>query len=289
MLGYPQVVVIKEKVYIGGGQALSARDSQAVVIYNPQHDSYDTLPPYTYQFFSMAVINNQLVLVGGRDIRTKKTTSTLGVWSEQSNGWTHPFPPMTKACEIPSVATHNNRWLVVMGGHNHVEGLLSRVEILDTVESRQWYHAASLLPQPFDSISSVTIGNTCYILGGRFTSLEKKVLRVRIDHLVAQAVSSASAPPTPPPWLPDTPLQCFSAFAYNGALLAVGESINTGSKAIYHYQPSKKSWIKAGELPIEQSCARYFCTVLPSGDLYVTGGSTSGCPENSEVFIASIL
>jgi hypothetical protein len=44
----------------------SNREEQIMIIYSPKHDSYDTLPPYAYQWFSMAVINNQLVLVGGR-------------------------------------------------------------------------------------------------------------------------------------------------------------------------------------------------------------------------------
>jgi hypothetical protein len=68
MSGYPRVVMFKEKVYIGGGWASSDREEQTVMVYDPKQDSYDTLPPYTYQRFSMAVVNNQLVLVGGRHI-----------------------------------------------------------------------------------------------------------------------------------------------------------------------------------------------------------------------------
>ena len=246
-----------------------------MVVYDPRHDSYDTLPPYTYKRFSMAVVNNQLVLVGGWDVQTDKVTNKLGVWNEQSRRWTHPLPPMTTACNSPSVATHNNRWLVVMGGYdgkNH----LSRVEILDTTESRQWYHAASL-PQPCNHALPATIGNMCYLLGG-FTQggvPPKKVFSVCLDDLISQAASqsaSASAPPTPPPWqsLPDTPLTQSTALAFNGALLAVGGGYG-GSTAIYHYQPSSRSWIQAGELPYGRS--QCTCTVLPSGDLYVAGSA----------------
>ena len=79
MQGYPRVVEFKEKVYIGGGAASSAREAQTVVVYDPKLDFYDTLPPYTYMFFSMAVVNNQLVLVGGVDVQTIKVTNKLGV------------------------------------------------------------------------------------------------------------------------------------------------------------------------------------------------------------------
>ena len=267
--GYPKVVVFKEKVYVGGGVASSDREAQTVMIYDPRLDSYDTLPPYIYKLFSMAVVNNQLVLVGGRDVQTNKMTNKLGVWDEQSKRWTRPLPPMTTACSSPSVATHNNRWLVVIGGYD--THYLSRVEILDTTESRQWYHAASL-PQSLSHTPPATIGNTCYLLGGytKVAEASKKVFSVCLDDLISQAVSQPAAPPTPSPWqsLPDTLLTGSTGLAFNGALLAVGGGY--GSTAIYRYQTSSRSWIKAGEMPTKRHTCT--CTVLPSGDLYVAGG-----------------
>ena len=261
-------------MYIGGGNTSSDREKQTVVVYDPKQDSYDTLPPYTCKWFSMAVVNNQLVLVGGRDVQTGEVTNKLGVWNEQSRRWTHPLPPMTTECLSPSVATHNNRWLVVMGGYDGKDDL-SKVEILDTTEPGQWYHAASL-PQPCSHALPATIGNMCYLVGGytKGPGVSKKVFSVCLDDLISQAVSqpaSASAPPTPSPWqsLPDTPLTNSTALAFNGALLAVGGAY--GSTAIYHYQPSSRSWIKAGKLPSGRSLCT--CTVLPSGDLYVTGSA----------------
>ena len=267
------MVVFKEKVYIGGGLASSDREAQTVMIYNPKLDFYDTLPPYTYKYFAMAVVDNQLVLIGGKNVQTNKKTNKLGVWNEQSKRWTYPLPQMTTACHSALVATHNNRWLVVIGGCDD-GSVISRVEILDTTESKQWYHAASL-PQPCAQALPVTIGNMCYLLGGfnKGSVAPKKVFSVCLDDLISQAISqpaSASAPPTPLPWqsLPDTPLPGSTALAFNGALLAVGGSL--GSTAVYHYQPSSRGWIKAGELPTGRLCCT--CTVLPSGDLYVAGG-----------------
>ena len=243
------------------------------MVYDPQQDSYDTLPPYTCKYFAMTVVNNQLVLVGGKDVRNNKNTNKLGVWNEQSKQWTHPLPPMTTACNSPSVAAHNNRWLVVIGG-NGDGGALSRVEILDT-SLRQWYHGAPL-PQPYDDLSLATIGNMCYLLGGYTMGVapSKKVFSTCLVDFISQASSqppdSASAPPTPSPWqtLPDAPLIRSTALALNGALLALGGG--SGSKAIHLYQSSNRSWVKAGEMPTERKACT--STVLPSGEMLVTGG-----------------
>ena len=155
--------------------------------------------------------------------------------------------------------------------------VLSRVEILDTDFTQCWYHAASL-PQPLFRALPAIIGNMCYLLGGytKGGAASQKVFSVCLDDLLSQAVSqpaSASAPPTPSPWqsLPNTPLGFSTALSFNGSLLAVGGDYS-GSTAIYHYQPSSRSWVKAGELPARRLCCT--CTVLSSGDLYVAGCST---------------
>ena len=287
MYGFPQVVMLGENLCIGGGLTSSDREAQIVVVYDPKKDSYDTLLTYTYKWFSMAVINNQLVLVGGKDVQTGIRTNKLGVWNEKSKRMIHAFPPMSIACNSPSVATHKNRWLVVIGGIGDGT-ILSRVEILDTIESAvQWYHAESL-PKPCAQVLPATIGNMCYLLGGytdgHFPS--NKVFSVCLDDLVPPTSQPASAPasPTPSPWqsLPDTPLTCSTALAFDGALLAIG---GNESRAIHHYLPSSKSWIKAGELPSERFY--HMSIILPNGDLYVAGGG-GGDASTVRVDIASV-
>ena len=279
---YPQAIVFKGKVYIGGGGSASNTQMQTVMVYDPQQDSFDTLPPYTYMLFSMAVVNNQLVLVGGRDVQTGMVTNKLGVWNEQSKTWTHPLPPMTTACSSPSVVVYENKWLIIIGGSDG--RTLSGVEILDTTGSGQWYLAA-LLPLPCCRASTVTIGNTCYLVGGYSTGgPSKKVYSVCLDDLISQDVPQAagtSAPSTPSSWttMPDIPLADSTALCLNGALMTVGGSER--STTIYHYQPSTRMWIKAGELPAGR--LRCACTVLRSGELFVTGDR-----YNTSVDIASI-
>ena len=283
------MVRFNEKVYIGG-VTISSREGARVRVYEPKQDSWSSLPLYEYRSFSMAVVDDQLVLVGGCEVDNyENKTNKLGVWNEQLKRWTHPLPPMTTACSSPSVATHNNRWLVVMGG-NGIGGDLSRVEILDTTELVQWYQAASL-PQPCHQVQLAAIGNMCYLLGG-FTKegASKKVFSVYLDDLISQAASqpaSASASPilVPSPWqsLPDTPMYGSTALALNGALLAIGGS--SGSSAIHMYQPSSNSWVVAGDLPAQRCYSG--CIVLPTGEFLIAGGS--GDETRRMIEMASIL
>ena len=90
MLKYPKVVVFKE-VYIGGGFAKVDREAQLVVVYDLQMDSYDTLPPYACKWFSMAVVNDQLVLIGGQHVCTDERTNKLGTWNEWLKRRSHPM------------------------------------------------------------------------------------------------------------------------------------------------------------------------------------------------------
>ena len=275
------MVVLKEKVYIGGEHSRTT-----VIVYDPQEDSCSTLPPYACHYFSLAVVNNQLVLVGGLNSVSNRINE-LGVWDESSSRWTHPFPPMITACSRPAIVTHKDRWLIVIGGGGGSSTRLSRVEILDTF-SKQW-HRSTPMPESLGCTHtlSATIGSTCYLMGGFLSmfSAQKRVLSVSLDELVSQTqvpktvsarLSSLFAPS---PWqiLPVTPLSFSAPLALNGTLLAfggtgMGEQYNIKAIArntIYAYHPERREWVKAGEMPTER--AKCSCIVLPSGEIMVVG------------------
>ena len=261
---YPQVAVLKEKVYIGGGNTPTDKERHVIIVYDPLKDTYVKLPPYTHKYFAMAVVGDKLVLIGGEQDKKPEFTNQLGVWNSESLKWAHPLPPMSTACKCPSVTTYKSRWLVVIGGYN-TNGALSRVEILD-ISSQLWFNSAPMLA-PCYQVSLATIGNMCYLMGGLIdnATYSKRVYEVHIDCLISQSPDTSS---THSPWkmLPATPGTQATALALNGALLAVG---GMGAD-MYMYQPSSKSWINTGRLRIGRSaCA---CTVLSNGDVFVAGG-----------------
>ena len=279
-----QAVVIGSDVYVGGGYGENAA---TVMVYSLQTGTWGTLPPYESLFFGMTVVNNQRVLVGGVSTSTGQVTNVLVLWDERSQTWTHPFPVMPTARSSLSVISYQ-KWLVTAGGEGGGGSFSNKVELLDTL-SGQWYEG-SPLPKECKKMSSAISGNMWYLSGG-YTSLyesNKHVFIVCLDVLISQAVSQSAgttSPPTPSPWqtLTELPVTDSTALIIRGSLLTVGGGLTS---AIHLYQPSRRSWVKVGDLPTQRrECA---CIVLPSGEIFVAGGD-NGINFISSVDIASIV
>lgn len=271
---YPQAVAIGEKVFMGGGRASSPLEREILMIYHVQLDKWDTLP-CGIMWSALAVWKNQLLLVGGRDVRTNKRIKTLKVLDEtqDSQGWSFPFPSMPDARDGATAIVHDDRWVVVVGGYCDVEDSeVPRVEILDT-SLKQW-HTSAPLPQPCGLISAAVVGNMLMLLGG-FSGHRSscRVLSADLDDLISfHSHSTCTAMQSPWKPIPNAPSSFSTALSLKGALLAVGGREVTQHcemKSIHLYQPHTKSWIKVGELPTERwQCA---CTVLPTGELFIAG------------------
>lgn len=294
---YPQAVVLKGKVYVGGGNTSESDVNQNTVVscYDIERDQWSEMPRYfdNIMFFAMITINEELVLVGGRRPYTAKVSRTLGVWSESVRRWTHgvKIPPMCVLLTARDAATavaYNNRWLVVVGGRDDHYQSLSEVDIID-LTNHQSYHGAPL-PQPAHKMTAAVVGNTLVLLGGADSCsvVLNKVFSVKLDDLISHAVSFKFASESISPWqtLPDTPVAFSTALAFNGNLLAIG---GYKRNLIHLFDPSTRTWIEAGQLLINRhNCA---CAVLPSGDIFIAGGAmTSGLSVQiqEEVYIATL-
>ena len=283
-----QAVVIGDKVYVGGGDSsfFNIRYYNVMMVYKIHTGTWGELPRYGSECFGMAAVNNQLVLVGGKNVLSGRATNVLGVWDE---GWTHPFPGMSTPRWYSSVVSYQ-RWLVVAGGNDRRGSYQKKVQLLDT-HSRQWYEG-SPLPDECSRMSSTINRNMWFLTSGHPEN--KRVFSVCLDELISQAVSSSTgvttSPSTPSPWqnLTDTPSTRSTLLILSGALLSVG---GYKSSAIYLYQPSSRSWVKVSDLPVK--LLRCACTVLPSGEIFLAGGlddfSQLYCSDTNGVYIATTV
>ena len=167
---YLQSVTVDTVVYIAD------RYSGDILRYDPHTNELTELPHCQYRFFTLTELTHQLVVVGGYDVSTGKTSKTVSVYDHTQRSWKQPYPPMNTPREYPAVSTYHQR-LVVAGGCEP-GGDLATVEILDTsVHHCQWL-SATPLPVSCRLMSAAITHGTLYLLGG---TLGKQVLSVSLS------------------------------------------------------------------------------------------------------------
>ena len=287
-----QAVVMGEKIYVGGGTTENTGDGKQVLQYDLSHDEWSRLPPHQVIFFPMAQFMRHLITMGGM-MQASVITGKVYRFKEESQKWEEFLKPMPTARFWPSVATTQSA-IVASGGVTGVrDGKLvfcSTVEVYSR-ETSQW-HTADPLPVPCLLMTSVTIADTWYQLGGGGTD-DKDLTTVLCAPLTA-LIQRASSPThqSARVWktLPATPLKWSTAASMSGSLIAVG-GWNVGtppSSAVYIFLPLTNSWVRAttGDLPEP----RYSCTAvqLSSNRLLVVGGQDNQRKRTKTVFLVSI-
>ena len=290
---YIQSVTVLETVYVGGGNADSDSDNDFVVMaYDTQSPcNWRRLPPYRARSFAMVVINNQLALVGGRDLRNVDC-NLLGLWGAESREWTHPYPPMPTARSWSSAVAYQ-QWLLVAAGGSHDGVDVSTVEVLD-VTSLQWWSAPST-PTPLSAMRSTRVGDKWYLMGGydREYVGTDKVYSVSLPALISHGNSASSSNTPPHMWniLSGIGHRYSSPLSIDGSLLAVGgRSIKTDKKvvsAIHRYLPETEEWVVVGELPSPlYDCT---CAVTQAGMLLVSGGRDTNHELSSRLYVGNLM
>ena len=271
----PHSVLVDEAVYVtaGGGHRTCVIHS-----YKLQTRQWTTLPLYQYCDFTMTVVNNQLTCVGGRGVSTEKLSNALAVYSTSHRRWEQLYPPMNTPRYWPAVSTYHQH-LVVAGGRDTCDDLTT-VEVLNTSTSHSQWFTTTPLPVKCSRMSSAIMHDTLYILGG---FLGKRVLSVSLP-----ALTQVGKPPAQWHTLTNAPLECSTASAVHGFLLAVGG--NSGykerSSAIHMYDQEKNEWNKVEDLPTErQNCT---CCLLHTGEIFTAGGEGKD-GRTSRVDVATVL
>ena len=278
------MAIIDGKVYCGGGTD-DIGDCYIVYCYETPQDKWTTLPPLPVSFFGLGQVNGKLVAVGGVKKDYRETNEAYTHY-EQSRKWKQTIPPMPTARYLPGVLSLQSA-LVVAGGAI-ISSFTAAVEIFK-IDTSQWYRTDPL-PTACCDISLVTIGNTCYALGGHNGSNLNQALYASVDDLLDNAVPAdqtthSGSSDTQSAWktLPNTPTYRPAAAVLADNLLAIGgDETSRGGydiKEVYMYSPSTNSWIYVSDLPAPRS--RTAVAVLSSTEILVIGGHDGGRRVNT--------
>ncbi len=252
---YGQPVAINGKLYMRG----RINRTDTVVVYTPDQDSWDELPPPLVNRFTVATLRDRLL--GGRDISTYALKDSILTLDESTSQWVQSLPRMPKAFTFPTVIEYQNH-LIVIGGRDSNDTWIADVN----TTSKKWI-AAEPLPRTGDFYSTCLIGDTLYLVGQG----TQEVFRAHVPSLISRASSGV--------WesVASVPFYWSSPIAIGNTLLTVegsdeAFSLSLGgndTSSIHLYDPTKDQWTQCGDLPEKMDSCH--CIEL-SGKLYVLGG-----------------
>ena len=259
---YAQAVVIRNRVYCGGGGTDVDDDDNnyRILCYSPSEDTWNTLPVCDVRFFGLGQVRGKLVTVGGRKKSGGKVTNKVCEFDEVTHSWKQSIPPMRTARRLPAVLSHHST-LTVAGGRTDDYHCISVVEVFREKNS-QWY-TTEPLPFCWCVPSSLLINNRWYLLGGGTEEeiFSNRAMCAHIDLLLQKALphnqaSTDSDSTNNSAWevLPNTPHYTPAAATFGTSFLAVGGTTTNKRPSnpqtmVYIYFSCTNAWIHISDLP----------------------------------------
>ena len=154
-------VLYNGAIYVGGGMCDDVNDSYKINIYHPDTNKWDDAIDTPHVGFTMTVLVDKLIIVGGMIIGSHKVTNKL--LTLQGGQWEY-YSQMPTARAVASAVSHQSMMIVIGGVDDGVKHSLSMTELLDSTTDR-WVRCNDL-PQPLNWLQSVIVGDMLYTLGG---------------------------------------------------------------------------------------------------------------------------
>ena len=265
---------------VNGNMAYFMLRDGTICSYNSASNRWKDVLHYTYTGASLAIINEELITIGGCEsgVLKKIYQNTLFIvvrahWSDRR------YPPMpTKRSDAVAVTSSDH--LIVAGGTtgSALKDQTSAVEVMNTT-TPVWSIVASL-PHPYRRASATICGDKIYILGGENGNTKmKSVLTCSLTELLQSSSLSSSV------WdgVADAPAYRSTCAAVNGDLLMFGgcDKRYKPMSAIRKYNPTTNSWDLINSMP----SPKYNClvAVLTSKEVMVVGGSSQTIEVEVEI------
>ncbi len=247
--------------------------TETVLVYTPDQDHWDKLTPPPVNYFTVATLRGQLLVVGGNNKSIHKRTNTILTFDESSRRWLQSLPLMPVAVSFPAIVEYLDH-LIIVGGQDSSDNETTDVNVLD-ITTNKWT-IVEPLPNA-DILNPCLIGDTLYLVGWD----TKQILRVSVPSLISRASSGV--------WETVACVPCYRSFPVivcNTLLTLGGRNMPTllsSNKTvdIHLYNPTKDQWTKCGDLPEPMFC----CCIELSDKLYVFDIRLS---SSSSVYVSTL-
>ena len=240
-------------------------------MFNVSTGQWTTLPPAPQYNSEATVIDNKLVLIGGRDSTNREITNMVSTWMVDEEKWVQTIPPMNMKRYRPGVFLLNKLLFVFGGMAEDGRTILNTFEVLDT-ERNQWSSGHGLLPQPLMYLKIGRYRDT-FVLTSAWntpTTPITKAWKIPV-RVLEESVSNPSSQPIQWTSIADTPYRDSSLLTNSKQpVLVGGDRGSQPTRNIYVFRSDQ--WDLVGEL----SEQRIRPTVLAISDssFLVFGGRT---------------
>ena len=268
------------KVYISTAyKDESGKFVHPVLVYSTNEHKWSTLPE-RQRSSAIAVVNDHITLIGGRDVSTRKVANTLSTWYEEEGQWKPVLPPMPTGRGRPAVISHDNFLLVTGGVAEDASTVLNITDVLD-LTTMKWTTPQGLsLPIPLQLHHLALCGEYLYLVGGAVVrpvqsakDYNSQAWRVKWSD-VKQTAASQHSQPQSGVWtrIADPPTLLPTAASCGGTLYTVG-GVTRDDKPIstvYTYNTARNQWVSVGDMGVGRA---WHCAVpLGSTSMFVAGG-----------------
>ena len=274
---YPQVVIIGEDIYIGGGNSI--HNVASTVMHCKTTDdgqiSCKTLSPHREKNFGMTRIADKLILVGGTNLQSRKKVGDVYRWDTTSQSWKPAYPAVPTARSSLCIVNYDDKFLIAIDGVVQGGQATNIVEKLD-LGTKSWSKCPTLPIKASLMTSAVT--DSILFIAVNFEELasgpSQKVIYANLT-----AILDIDSRDCRPVWntLPDTKLYHSALFASKGRVYSVGgiqQDHKQVKTEIYVYNGYRSEWVLAGAL--HQPRYQCTCSLLSDQKLIVVGGAGSG-------------
>ena len=291
------------KVYITGISEEDVPESRRVHVYSLEGNTWSTLPESNYNA-PIAIINDHITLIGGRDAKTNALTNIMSSWCEEEGEWRQMLPLMPSELRAGRAYQYGNLLLVTGGGTGEEDKVTDKVHVFN-FSTMKWTTPQSLqLPRGLRSHYLIHFEGYIYLMGGSLTFVSEhdgmpkqcheeihnaNAWRARwsdIEEAAQQNAGMQHSQQGKSVWIPIVapPTLRPTVVMFNNAIMSVGGISNGQSKDSIYKFPQKSIyklvnhdtdsplWIEVGSM----SVGRYRHAVAPLGNLgaalFVAGG-----------------
>ena len=188
-LCFTYAAVQHHNIYVTGCGSPVDDAIHQIYVYDINTDQWGQLPPSGHYYGVPHIIGGKLVIIGGRLSTTKKVTSKVSTFDEDSQTWTSYYPDLLSVRSRPGVVSHLEHVIVAGGGLDGDTLAQDDIEVLNWIENSQWRKVEINLPEPMYGFTPTVSDDHMLIVGYSDAKMkgDRSTYKTPLTNIIASA------------------------------------------------------------------------------------------------------